>query len=88
MINCIDKNKKVNINFKSLRKSPLDNHQPSKALKINRQPSMQNRQNLAVNFPIMVTSYLVVPDPHNGGTDFELRNIYRFHHIRHHCYKC
>ena len=45
MINCLDKNKKVNINFNSWKKSPLDNRQPSKALKFNR----QNWQNLTVN---------------------------------------
>ena len=39
MTNCIDKNKKVNINFNSWKKFPLDSRQPSKALKINRQPS-------------------------------------------------
>ena len=47
MINCIDKNKKVIINFNSWRKFPLDNRQPSKALKFNCQPS--NGQNLTVN---------------------------------------
>ena len=38
-------NEKVNINFNSWKKSPLDNRQPSKALKGNR----QNRHNLTVN---------------------------------------
>ena len=37
MINFIDKDKKVNINFNSRKKSRLDNRQPSKALKFNRQ---------------------------------------------------
>ena len=43
MTNCI--NKKVNTNFYSQRKFPLDNRQPSKALTFNH----QNRQNLTVN---------------------------------------
>ena len=47
MINFTDKNKKVNINFNSGKKSPLDNRQPSKALKFNRH--RQNRQNLTVS---------------------------------------
>ena len=45
MINCIDKKKKVNINFNSWGKSPLDNHQPSKALRFNRQPSNRAKFN-------------------------------------------
>ena len=36
MINYIDKNKKVNINFNSCKKFSLDIRQPSKALKFNR----------------------------------------------------
>ena len=47
MINCIDKNKKVNINIKSWKKIPLDKRQPSKALKCNR--LRQYQQNLTVN---------------------------------------
>ena len=47
MINCIDKNKKVNINFNSWKKSHLDNRQPSKARKFNHQPSKS--ENLTVN---------------------------------------
>ena len=39
MINCIDKNKKNIINCNSWKKFPLDNRQPSKALKNNRRPS-------------------------------------------------
>ena len=45
MINFIDKNKKVNINFNSWKKSSLDNRQPSKALKFNRQPSKSAKFN-------------------------------------------
>ena len=45
MINCIDKNKKVNINFNSWKKFPLDNRQPSKALKFNSQPSKSAKFN-------------------------------------------
>ena len=45
MINCIDRNKKVHMNFNSWKKSSLDNRQPSKALKFNRQPSKSAKFN-------------------------------------------
>ena len=45
MINCIDRNKKVNMNFNSWKKSSLDNRQSSKTLKFNRQPSKSAKFN-------------------------------------------
>ena len=70
MVNCNDKNKKVDINFNSWRKFPLDNRQPSKALKFNRQLSKSaklNRQPSKSDTPIETLMYHNMSDGSNNG---------------------